>query len=96
VISAFVTDQINGYNSIIVSDNGPGFKIPPDIAIKPFRTGKPNAIGSGLGLHIADEMMKAMKGQLIFLDENDIELPKKTLEQGATKAIVALCFRNEK
>jgi hypothetical protein len=47
-------------------------------------------------LHIADEMMKAMKGQLIFLDETDIKLPEKTLELGATKAIVALCFRKEK
>jgi len=91
-ISAFVTDQIKGYNSIVISDNGPGFKIPQDVAIKPFITGKPNAIGSGLGLHIADEMMKAMRGQLIFLDENDIKLPKKALEQDATKAIVALCF----
>ena len=94
-ISAFITDQIKEYNSIVVSDNGPGFKLPPDVAVKPFITGKPNAIGSGLGLHIADEMMKAMKGQLIFLDENDIELPEKTLEHGATKAIVALCFRKE-
>ena len=95
-ISAFVTDQIKGYNSIVVSDNGPGFKIPPDVAIKPFVTGKPNAIGSGLGLHIADEMMKAMKGQLRFLDENEIKLPEKTLELNATKAIIALCFRKEK
>ncbi len=95
-VSAFITDQIKGYNSIVVSDNGPGFKLPPDVAVKPFITGKPNAIGSGLGLHIADEMMKEMKGQLIFLDENDIELPEKTLIHDATKAIVALCFRKEK
>jgi len=95
-ISAFITDQITGYNSIIVSDNGPGFKLPPEVAVKPFITGKPNAIGSGLGLHIADEMMKAMKGKLIFLDENDIKLPEKTLEHGAIKAIVALCFQKEK
>jgi len=95
-ISAFITDKIEDYNSIVVSDNGPGFKIPPEVAVKPFITGKPNAIGSGLGLHIADEMMKAMKGQLLFLDENDIEFPKKVLEHGATKAIVALCFRKER
>ncbi len=95
-ISAFITDQIKDYNSIVVSDNGSGFKIPPEIAIQPFITGKPNAIGSGLGLHIANEMMKAMKGRLLFLDANDIELPEKILEHGATKAIVALCFRKEK
>lgn len=95
-ISAFITDQINGYYSIVVSDNGPGFKLPPEVAVKPFVTGKPHALGSGLGLHIADEMMKAMNGQLMFLDENDIKLPEKTVEHGATKAIVALCFRKEK
>jgi len=95
-ISVYITNQIKGYGSIIVSDNGPDFKIPPEIAIKPFITGKPNAIGSGLGLHIVDEMMKAMKGQLIFLDKNDIVLPKNTLEHNATKAIIALCFPIQK
>ncbi len=95
-ISAYITDQIKGYNSIVVSDNGPGFKLPTEIAIKPFITGKPNAIGSGLGLHIADELMKSMKGKLLFLDKNDIILPKTTIEHGATKAIIALCFRKEK
>ena len=95
-ISVYITDQIKNYHSIIVSDNGPGFKIPTDVAVKPFITGKPNSIGSGLGLHITDEMMKAMKGQLIFLDKNDIELPKKIKESIVTKAIVALCFPKEK
>ncbi len=96
VISAYVTDRIEGYNSIIVSDNGPGFKIPPEIAVKPFVTGKPNAIGSGLGLHIADELIKAMDGKLLFLNENDIQLPKKVIELKATNAIIALCFPKEK
>ena len=95
VISVFLTDQIAGYNSIVVSDNGPGFNIGTDVAVKPFISGKPNSIGSGLGLHIANELMTAMKGRLIFLDENEIKLPAETLSAGATKAIVALCFSKE-
>lgn len=92
-ISLYVTDKIiKGHGSIVVSDNGPGFGLPTDIAIKPFITKKPNSIGSGLGLHIADEIMKAMKGKMLFLDEQDINFPGEVIEKGATKAIVALCF----
>lgn len=96
VISIFLTDQIAGYNSIIVSDNGPGFNIGTDVAVKPFISGKPNSIGSGLGLHIANELMTAMKGRLMFLDENEIKLPTEVVTCGATKAIVALCFAKER
>lgn len=95
-ISIFITDQISGYNSIIVSDNGPGFNISTDVAVQPFITGKPNNIGMGLGLHIANEMMHAMNGQLLFLDENDIELPRYAKDNRINKAIIALCFPKEK
>lgn len=95
-ISIYITDQITGYNSIIVSDNGPGFNIPTDVAIQPFITGKPHNIGMGLGLHIANEMMWAMKGQLLFLDKNEIILPKNVRENQIESAIVALCFPKEK
>ncbi|MBP5788154.1 MAG: sensor histidine kinase [Kiritimatiellae bacterium] len=91
-LSIFLTDQIRGFNSIVVSDNGPGFNIGTDVAIKPFVSGKPNAIGSGLGLHIANEVMNAMKGKLMFLEEQEINLPPEAISTGATKAIVALCF----
>lgn len=91
-ISVFLTDQIDGYHSIVVSDNGPGFNIGTDVAVKPFISGKPNGMGSGLGLHIANELMTAMKGKLVFLDENEIQLPAEARSAGATKAIVALCF----
>ncbi len=96
-ISVYITDQIQGYNSIIVSDNGPGFNLPFDVAVKPFLTGKPHNIGSGLGLHVANEMMTAMKGKLILIsDENDIDFPKPVKENKVNKAIVALCFPKEK
>ena len=91
-ISVFLTDQVPGYSTIVVSDNGPGFNIGTDVAIQPFISGKPNNVGMGLGLHIANEMMNAMKGCLMFYDEQDITLPKEVVEAGANKAIVALCF----
>lgn len=96
-ISVYITDQISGYNSIIVSDNGPGFNIPVDVAIKPFMTGKPHNIGSGLGLHVANEMMNAMKGKLLFIpDENEIEFPEIVKKNKTVKAIIALCFPLQK
>ncbi len=95
-ISVYITDQINGYNSIVISDNGPGFNIPTDIAVKPFISGKPLNLGMGLGLHIVNEMMRAMKGQLLFLDKDDIILPKTIRQNEIDKAIVALCFPKEK
>lgn len=95
-ISVYITDQITGYSSIIVSDNGPGFNIPTDVAVQPFITGKPHNIGMGLGLHIADEMMRAMQGQLLFLDKNEIILPKIVRENQIESAIIALCFPKEK
>lgn len=95
-ISVYITDQIKiegkEYNSIVVSDNGPGFNIPPDVAIKPFMTGKPHNIGSGLGLHVGTEMMKGMKGQLIFLDKYDINFPNIIVNNKVDKAIIAICF----
>jgi signal transduction histidine kinase len=96
-ISVYITDEIQGYNSIIVSDNGPGFGLPFDVAIKPFLTGKPHNIGSGLGLHVANEMMSAMKGKLMLItDPNDIQFPQIIKENKIDKAIIALCFPKEK
>lgn len=96
IISVYITDQIEGYSSIIVSDNGPGFKIPTEIAIKPFITGKPNNIGMGLGLHISDEMMRAMRGQLRFLEFEDIDFPEIIRQKEINKAIIAMCFPKTK
>lgn len=96
-ISVFLTDQIKGYNSIIVSDNGPGFNLPLDVATEPFQTGKPHNIGSGLGLHVAKEMMLAMKGKLLLIaDKNEINFPTQIQEDEVNNAIVALCFPTKK
>lgn len=95
-ISIWITEEIQGYVSLIISDNGPGFNIGTDVAVEPFISGKPYGLGMGLGLHIANEMMKAMKGKLLFLSENDIKLPQYIKENRIDKAIIALCFPKEK
>lgn len=91
-ISVYITTQINDYSTIIVSDNGPGFNIPTEMATQPFISGKPNNMGTGLGLHIANEMMHAMKGELHFFGKNDINFPEYVIKEKITSAIIALCL----
>jgi C4-dicarboxylate-specific signal transduction histidine kinase len=79
----------NGYRAIVVADNGPGFLDPPEFLTEPFISRKPD--GMGLGLHIADEVMKAQGGALLFPDRGDIELP-----DGIDGAVVALGFKEER
>jgi len=68
------------YVSILIADNGPGFSIPPEEAIKPFISDKPG--GMGLGLHLASEVMNGQKGRLLFPDEYDFEMPEE-FQKGA-------------
>lgn len=91
-IYVYITDEIDNYISIVVCDNGCGFKMPPEQAMRPFITGKPLNTGMGLGLHIAHEVMQAMKGKLLILDANEIDLPETAKKYQINKAIVALCF----
>lgn len=91
-IYVYITDEIDNYISIVVCDNGCGFKMPPEQALRPFITGKPLNTGMGLGLHIAHEVMQAMKGKLLILDANEIDLPNTAKKYQINKAIVALCF----
>lgn len=89
-ISVYITNQLKDYVCIIVSDNGPGFTIPESLAIEPFISGKPNNVGTGLGLHICHEMMKAINGKMEFCTENDFVLPKNIKNKDILKAIIAL------
>lgn len=69
-----LTIDINGYLTIIFADNGPGFTINPEDAIKPFITNKDGGIG--IGLHIASEIMNSNGGSLLFPSPDEINLPK--------------------
>jgi signal transduction histidine kinase len=79
----------NGYRAIVLADNGPGFLDPPEFLIEPFVSRKPD--GMGLGLHIANEVMKAQGGALLFPDRGDVELPDRI-----DGAVVALGFKEER
>jgi nitrogen fixation/metabolism regulation signal transduction histidine kinase len=70
--------------AIILVDNGPGFLDPPEYLIEPFITRKPD--GMGLGLHIADQVMKVQGGKLDFPELGDLGLPKEF--DGAAVALV--------
>lgn len=76
------------YLNLIFSDNGTGFLIPTDDITEPFVSAKPG--GMGLGLHIANEIMEAQQGRLIFPDYGDFPLPVE-FRNGAT---IVLSFKD--
>lgn len=95
-IQAIATDKFaEGYATLIIADNGPGFSSDPEYLVKPFVSTKPYSIGSGLGLYIADELMKGMNGTLLFPDFDDVSefFGDTSLRSGA---IVALNFKKIK
>ncbi len=83
------TRDLFGGPAIVIADNGPGFLDPPEYLIQPFFTRKPD--GMGLGLHVADEVMKAQGGRLMFPQKGDLRLPKSF-----DGAVVALVFGSGK
>lgn len=68
------------YINMIFADNGTGFLIPTDEITEPFVSAKPG--GMGLGLHIANEILEAQNGRLIFPQLGDFEIPRE-FENGA-------------
>lgn len=84
-----ISDEIPDYLSIILADNGPGFALPVGEIIKPFVSAKPD--GMGIGLHIAEEIMKAHNGKLIFPEWGDFSIPDE-FKNGAT---VVLAFKRK-
>lgn len=84
-----ITGEIEGFIGIVIADNGIGFKISGEDAIKPFVTTKTD--GLGLGLNIVSEIMTAQNGRIIFPDKGDIKLSKE-FQNGA---VVMLAFPKE-
>ena len=84
-----ITEEIDGFIGIVIADNGIGFKISGEDAIKPFVTTKTD--GLGLGLNIVNEIMIAQNGTIIFPENGDIDLPQE-FQNGAT---VMLAFSKE-
>ena len=83
------TRDLPGGPALVIADSGPGFTDSPEFLMQPFITRKPD--GMGLGLHLANEVMKAHGGRIEFPERGDIELPN-----GFTGAVVALVFGEDK
>ena len=85
-----VSLDYEGFITIIVADNGYGFTLPTDQVVKPFVTDRVG--GMGLGLHLADEIMKSSEGRLVFPDKGDVYLP----EEFKMGAVIGLSFPTTK
>lgn len=84
-----LSDELEGYITVVIADNGPGFSLPPEEMIRPFISNKEDGIG--IGLHIADEIMNSHGGKLIFPDRKQFNIPKD-FQSGA---ILGLAFKTE-
>lgn len=84
-----ITEEIEGFTGIVIADNGTGFNISGEDAIKPFVTTKTD--GLGLGLNIVNEIMISQNGTLIFPEIGDVDLPQEFCEG----AVVMLAFLKE-
>jgi len=73
-------------HALVVADNGPGFRIKTEDAVRPFITTKPG--GMGLGLYYTNLVMESTGGELVFADSEDFELPRSY-----KGAVVALKFK---
>lgn len=82
-----ISDELPGYASIVVADNGPGFTMPTDEVIRPFVSNKPG--GMGIGLHLTHQIMESLDGELVFPEADDFNIPAK-YEKGAK---IALAFK---
>lgn len=85
-----ITDELPGYCTVIIADNGPGFTLPTEEVVKPFISNKESGIG--IGLHIAYEIMNSHHGELLFPEPDQFTVP----EEFKSGALVALAFKAEK
>ena len=88
-IKVALSRYLKGYKTLIIVDNGTGFTIAPEDAIKPFVSKKPG--GMGVGLNLINEIMDTHNGQLVFpsIDEvSDVDFG-----EFQPKAIVGLAFK---
>ncbi len=92
-ITIKLTDEIDGYNSIIISDSGKEFTIPYDMLTVPFISGRPDNSGMGLGLYVVDLFMKEIGGKLVFPEKGDLSFGTQSIKKASTNAVVALCFK---
>lgn len=79
------TQDLEAGPAIVVADNGPGFRDPPELLAKPFFTRRPD--GMGLGMYYVRLAMEIAGGSVQFPAADDIGLPEEY-----SGAVVALVF----
>lgn len=70
-----------GYQGLLIVDNGKGFTLPKDKLTVPFISKKED--GMGLGLHLVEQIMGTIGGKLIFPDNNDLDIPVEYIDGAA-------------
>jgi signal transduction histidine kinase len=83
LLGSTVTEE--GLSALVVADDGPGFVDPPEWVKRPFMSRRPE--GMGLGLHLANEVMRQHEGRLEITDHASLGL-----EERWSGAVVALVF----
>ena len=74
---------------IVIADNGKGFNISFDAALRPFISGRIDEGSMGIGLHLAEQVMIAHEGSISHGDWGEENLPEE-FSQGA---IIKLKFK---
>ncbi len=82
-----ISDEKEGFISIVVSDNGIGFLMSPDEMTEPLMSARG---GMGMGLYLAKEVMEGHNGSILSFNEyGEFKVPDEFTD-GAT---LALCFK---
>ncbi len=83
-----VISDHEGRPTVVIADNGPGFRDPPQQVVEPFFSRRPD--GMGLGLYYANLAMNLNDGKLLFPSMDDFDVPEEF-----NGAVVALAFKGE-
>lgn len=81
-----VVPDYGGRPVLVIADNGPGFRDPPQQLVEPFFSRRPD--GMGLGLYYANLAMNLNDGELLFPSIDDFELPEEF-----KGAVIAMAFK---
>lgn len=82
-----ISNEKEGYISIVISDNGTGFLLSPEQMIEPLMSARG---GMGMGLHLAKEIMNSHPGSILSFNEyGEFTIPTD-YKEGAT---VVLSFK---
>lgn len=80
--------DLGGGPAIVIADNGNGFTDEPALLTQAMVSRRPD--GMGLGLHLADQIMRAHGGHVLFPEAGDAGVPP-----GVAGAVVALQFQTD-